>query len=121
MLIAAVVALGAAVCFAGSSVLQSKAARCAPTAKLLRPGLLIDLLHRPRWLAGLAASVAGFGMQGLALHLGRLVLVQPLLLVELLFVVPFAGRAERGIASSARWITAGAIAGGLALFLTAAR
>jgi hypothetical protein len=81
MLIAVAAALGSAMCFAAASVLQHGAAKLAPAAETLRFALLIDLLNRPRWLSGLAASAAGFGLQGLALRFGCLALLQPLILL----------------------------------------
>jgi len=121
MLIAVIAALFSAACFASSSVLQHSAAQLAPTAESLRPSLLIDLLHRRRWLWGLAASALGFGSQSLAFHFGCLVLVQPLILFELLFALPLAARLARRTVQPRQWLSAVMIAGGLGLFLTVAR
>jgi drug/metabolite transporter (DMT)-like permease len=71
-------------------------------------------------LSGLATSAAGFGLQGLALHFGCLALVQPLILLELLFALPAAARLARQPVSRSRWISALAIAAGLGLFLSTA-
>jgi drug/metabolite transporter (DMT)-like permease len=115
-----ILALGCGFCFAAASVLQQSAAAIAPPEEALRPRLLIDLLHRRRWLWGLAASVGGFGLQGLALHFGGLVLVEPLVLTELLFALPLASRLNRRPVQRRQWLSAVAITGGLALFLTVA-
>ncbi|HZC53806.1 MAG TPA: DMT family transporter [Mycobacterium sp.] len=120
MLIAVVAALGSAALFAVASVVQHGAAKLAPAAETLRFALLIDLLHRPRWLWGLVASAAGFGLQGVALHFGRLTLVQPLILVELLFALPVAAHIRRRTVPRSQWISALAIAAGLGLFLSTA-
>ncbi|MBO0731727.1 MAG: DMT family transporter [Acidimicrobiaceae bacterium] len=121
MLIAVIMALGSAACFATSSVLQYGAARLIPAAEALRPSLLLNLVHRPQWLLGLASSAAGFAMQGLALHFGSLVLVQPLVLTELLFALPIAAWFGHHAVGRHQWIPALAIACGLGLFLSTAR
>lgn len=72
-------------------VLQQDAARQAPSALFLRVKLLADLLRRPRWLAGLAAMVAGELLS--AWVIGHLVLslAEPLLATSLLFALALAG------------------------------
>src|SRR5260370_42553203 len=54
-----VIALAAAMLLGVGFVLQQYAAEQAPKAYFLRLRLITDLLHRPRWLAGLAVMVAG--------------------------------------------------------------
>jgi len=41
----------------------------------------------PLWIGGVAVMAAGFGLQAIALHVGSIVVVQPLLLVELPVIV----------------------------------
>jgi len=41
----------------------------------------------PLWIGGVALMAAGFGLQAIALHVGSIVVVQPLLLVELPVIV----------------------------------
>jgi drug/metabolite transporter (DMT)-like permease len=57
---------------------------------------------------------------GLALHFGRLALVQPLILIELLFALPIAARLAHRSVSPSQWISALAIAAGLGVFLSTA-
>ena len=52
--IAIALTLVAAMLLGVGFVLQQHAAAQAPQALFLRAGLIIDLLHRRRWLAGLA-------------------------------------------------------------------
>ncbi len=110
-------ALMAAVCFGIGSVLQHVAARQAPTRKSMSLRLLLDLVRRPRWLAGLVLSVSSFAFLGLALAFGPLVLVLPLSATDLLFALPFLAlrRGER----LTRWEKTGMLctAGGVAVFL----
>jgi drug/metabolite transporter (DMT)-like permease len=120
MIVAIFAALSAAFCFAVSAVLQQRAARRAPRAKALRVALLLDLLRRPMWLVGLIAAAAGFGLQGLALHYGSLALVQPIMLLNLLFALPIAASLRGHSVRPLQWISGTAIAGSVGLFLVVA-
>ena len=120
MLIAVLAALGCAACFSAASVAQQRATRTVPQSRNLSFRLLVDLVHKPRWLAGVAASAGGLGLQAVALHYGGLTLVQPLILTELLFALPVAVRLHRKRMHSREWLATCAVAGGLALFLIVA-
>lgn len=120
MLIAVVAALGCAACFAAASVVQQRATRTVPESRNLSLALLFDLVHRPRWLAGVAAGAAGLGLQAVALHFGGLILVQPLILAELLFALPVAVRLHHQRMHAREWLATCAVAGGIALFLVIA-
>lgn len=120
MLIAVVAALGCAACFAAASVAQQRATRTVPESRNLSFRLLVELLHRPRWVAGVAASGAGLGLQAVALHFGGLILVQPLILAELLFALPVAIRLHHQRMHAREWLATCAVAGGIALFLVIA-
>src|ERR1700757_2003320 len=86
---AIIAALGAAVSFAVAAVLQQGWARPASQDKSLSLRLLADLLRRPKWLAGIAFLLTGFGLQALALSYGPVALVQPIIVTELAFAIPF--------------------------------
>jgi hypothetical protein len=47
--------------------------------------LLLDLIKQPLWLAGIAANVASFILQVVALRFGPLALVEPILVFDLIF------------------------------------
>jgi drug/metabolite transporter (DMT)-like permease len=62
----------------------------ASTADTLRPAgwrLIFSLVRSPRWLCGAAAEVGAFVFQAIALHIGELSVVQPLLVTELILVL----------------------------------
>ncbi len=120
MVIAVLAALGAAGTFATASVLQQRAAREAPEGESLSPKLIWDLLHRPAWVAGVGASLAAFGLQALALSFGTLTLVQPLIVMEIIFGLPVAIRLRHRSMGAREWIGAVAVVGGVALFLLVA-
>jgi hypothetical protein len=56
-------------------------------------------LAHPLWLGGIAADVVGLGLQVLALHLGALAVVQPLLVSGLLFALLLRRREGRPVSS----------------------
>jgi drug/metabolite transporter (DMT)-like permease len=112
-----ILALLSAMAFATASVLQQRAARDVPEALALRPGLLWRLVRNPMWLAGTVADVSGFGLQAVALGMGSLIVIQPVLCTGLLFALPI-GAAWQGRRLGPReWISAIALSVGLAVFL----
>ena len=86
-----VLALAAALLFAFGTVLQQRAGLERP-ASGPSSGLLIQMARRPVWLAGVAADALGFGCQAAALGIGRLAVVQPLLVASLVFALPLGAR-----------------------------
>jgi drug/metabolite transporter (DMT)-like permease len=110
-------ALAAALCFAGASVLQQQAAAAAPADRSMRLGLLTHLVQRPRWLCGIIVDIVGYTFQVLALDQGPLALVQPLLAAGLLFALVFnASPGQRGLRKR-DWGAALVTAAGLAVFV----
>jgi drug/metabolite transporter (DMT)-like permease len=88
LLVAAIVAaLAASASFAVSAVLEQRAARQVPQRRMLDPRLLVDLIRYRAWLMSIVATAAGFAFQVVALHFGPLALVQPILVLDLVFVV----------------------------------
>lgn len=75
----------AALCLAVGYVLQQRAAMTAPLADVLHWRLLLDLLRRPAWLAGIAAMAAGEVLAAWALSLAGVAEVEPLLSMNLVF------------------------------------
>src|SRR5258708_11295431 len=80
-----VIALVAAMLLGVGFVLQQHAAEQAPKAYFLRLRLITDLLHRPRWLAGLAVVAALQLCSAWAVVHLDLPLAQPLLATNLIF------------------------------------
>lgn len=118
---AVVAAMAAALAFGLSAILEQRSARQVPTRGMLAPRLLWDLAGQRLWWAGIGATVAGVALQVLALHLGPLALVQPLLVCGLLFAVLISAAA--GHRRPDRVMLAGTMCctAGLAGFLAAAR
>jgi drug/metabolite transporter (DMT)-like permease len=82
-------ALGATVFFALSTGLKHRSAGQPPvagmSARRSTGQFLLATARHPLWLGGIGADVGGFALQVVALHLGALAVVQPLLITALLF------------------------------------
>src|SRR5215469_10525338 len=91
--IAVCLGLAAAALFGAASVLEKHSTKQVPQRAALSPRLLADLVRRPLFLASIGVNVAGAGLQIAALHFGSLTLVQPLLVLSLLFAVVIAAMA----------------------------
>jgi drug/metabolite transporter (DMT)-like permease len=89
-MIAVFVGLVAATLFGAASVLEERSSKQVPQRAALSPRLLVDLVRRPLFLASIGVNVAGCALQIAALHFGSLTLVQPLLVLSLLFAVVIA-------------------------------
>ena len=87
--IALCLGLAAAAMFGAASVLEERSTKQVPERAALSPR------RRPLFLASIAVNVAGAGLQVLALHFGSLTLVQPLLVLSLLFAVVIAAMVIR--------------------------
>jgi len=114
-----VLALAAALLFALGTVLQQKAGLDQPSGGA-SSSLLLRMAQRPVWLAGIAADAFGFIAQAAALGLGRLAVVQPLLVASVVFALPLGARLTH---QRIRPIDAGAailVVGALVAFLTVA-
>ena len=117
--LAVAVALAAAIAFGWSTALMHHGASGADDG-LGVLALLRHVVAQWRWLLGMLASLLGLGLHVVALHLGSLSLVQPVVVTGLFFSLVFRDALDRRMPSS-RTLTWGAItAAGLAVFLTAA-
>jgi drug/metabolite transporter (DMT)-like permease len=80
-------------------VLQQHAAEQAPQSYFLRLRLITTLLHRPRWIAGVAVMAAGQLLSAWAIGHVPLSLAEPLLTSSLIFAlalaVPLSGQRLR--------------------------
>jgi len=113
--------LASAASYGLAAVLQHQATMKEPPELSLRAGLLVSLAHRPLWLVGNALDGVGYLFQFLALRRGSLALVEPLLVLSLVFALPMGAWLEHRRASRADIGSTVVIAAGLALFLGVAR
>jgi drug/metabolite transporter (DMT)-like permease len=115
-----VLALAAALVFSLANVLQQEVASTASEEEARRPGFLLQLARRPRWLAGIAADALGFALQAAALAVGRLVVVQPLLATTVVFSLPLGAKLGGRRVVRRDMVAALAVTAGLAIFLVVA-
>ncbi|MBZ4323725.1 DMT family transporter, partial [Streptomyces huiliensis] len=116
----ALVALLAAVGNALGTVLQRIAARTVPEGDAFSVRLVRHLVRNPAWLGGIAVIVGAAACQALALTLGSLSLVQPILVTELPFTLLIACAFARRRMPAAGWAASLMVAAGLGLGLAAA-
>jgi hypothetical protein len=112
-----VLAVAAALSNALTSVFQRMGVEDAPEESTMRLSLMAHAIRRGVWLLGFGFMICSFLLQAFALHIGRLSVVQPILTMELLFLVAILGTYFRFSISLREWIGAGAIAFGLSGFL----
>lgn len=113
-------AICAALSNAVATVLQRKAALTVPSSKGLRAGLILDLLRRPVWLAGILAVIAAAVCQALALATGPLTIVQPLFILELPLTLIVASLLMHRRLPGRGWLAVAVVVAGLAVALAAA-
>jgi len=112
-----VLAVMAALANALTSILQRMGVESAPESTTLRLSLIAYALHRKVWIAGFLMMIGAFLLQFLALHFGDLTTVQPILTLELPFLVAIIGLWFRHPLTWQEWVGSSAAAGGLAAFL----
>jgi hypothetical protein len=119
-LIAVVAALGSALAYGITAVTEQASTKRVRRRRALSPELLLDLLKQPLWLAGVAANVASFALQVVALRFGPLALVEPILVFDLIFagVISAVLRKRADLVMAAGVV---ACAAGVAGFLVIAR
>ena len=118
---AVLTALAAAVAFGGSTALMHHGASGTPEdARGLR-GLMSHIVRQWRWWLGMAASLSGLALHALALHIGTIAVVQPLVVTGLVFAFLFRSALDRHLPSRRTMLWVLLTATGLTVFLLAAR
>jgi drug/metabolite transporter (DMT)-like permease len=127
MAAAIVFAVLSALSSAGSAVLQRFAAvdhksKAAEAGAAAGPAWrnAINLVCQPMWLAGGAFMVGTFIFQALALYFGPLAVVQPILVLELIFTLGLRAVLMHDGIAPRTWLAALTICVGLAAFLVVA-
>src|SRR5215472_2095663 len=119
-LIAIALAVTAAGTFAVANVVQQRVAARLRTDAAFEPTVLLRLIRRPLWLAGLVLVIVSLSLQATALDLGRLVVIEPVLACSLLFALALAAWADHRRMRTVEWLAALATFAGLAVFLSVA-
>lgn len=116
-----VLATACALSNALASVLQRMGLEDAPASDALKLSLIAHALKRKVWLLGFVFVLATLPLQIVALHLGNLSQVQPILTAELLFLVILLATWFRFHVGWRDWLGCLGAAGGLAGFLVFAQ
>jgi drug/metabolite transporter (DMT)-like permease len=111
---AAVAAFGNAL----ANVMQRKASLQQGTDRSFGPRLLLDLLRRPIWLIGFGGMVASFVLQAVALGLGQLSAVEPILTLEVPLTLFLASRLFRTGLGRTEWAGIVIMTAGMILLVT---
>jgi hypothetical protein len=106
---------------ATASVAQRRAAASAPEKLSLNIHLLGYLLRRPVWFLGIASMILGFVFQILALRVGTLSVVQPVIATELVIVFAVIAIHDPSRVHARDWLSAVGMVIGLGAFLALAR
>ena len=111
-------AILAAVAFAFGTVLQQKGTLQTSSGEN-DPRFLVEILHKPVWLAGMTAQAAGWILQAAALDRGPLVVVQCLTAMSLVIALPLGIWLTRQHLGGREWLGALAVLVGIMFFLWA--
>jgi drug/metabolite transporter (DMT)-like permease len=115
---AILLALAAAVLNATGDVLQRRGARGRPGEPTGSRPLLARLIRRPCWVVGLLASLGGLVIHVVALSLGTLAAIQPVLVLELPLAVLAASWFSSSRLTRRDWTAVLLMAAGLAVFVS---
>jgi drug/metabolite transporter (DMT)-like permease len=118
---AAALALLAALAFAIATVAQQRAAARSSDVDARGLAFVWQLLRRPQWWAGTGGNVFGYGLQAVALGVGSLLIVQPILVTSLLFALPLGARVAHRRLPRAVWVWGAILVVALAVFVSLAR
>jgi len=113
--------LASAASYGLGAVLQHRTAVKEPANLSMQAGLLVRLVRRPMWLIGSVLDGLGYLFQFLALRRGSLALVEPILVLSLVFALPVAAWLDRRAVGRAEVVPALAAVAGVGLFLGAAQ
>ena len=108
----------AAVAFAFGTVLQQKGT-LQTTSGENDPRFLVEILHKPVWLAGMISQSVGWILQAAALDRGPLVVVQSLTAMSLVIALPLGIWLTKQHIGPREWLGALAVLVGIMFFLWA--
>lgn len=92
-LLAVLFALASSLVIAWGTVVRHRIAK-APESPAAQ-SVLFTAIKRPMWWVGTASALAGYGLQIVALGFGTLLVVQPILVLSLMFTLPLSARYDR--------------------------
>lgn len=118
--LSAALALLAALAFAIATVAQQRAAARSSDEDARGLAFVWQLMRRPQWWAGTGGNVFGYGLQAVALGIGSLLIVQPILVTSLLFALPLSAHLSHRRLPQAVWVWGVVLVVALGLFVSLA-
>jgi hypothetical protein len=119
-LAAVLLGLGSAVLFAVGWAMEQSTTKLEKPTRTLDPRLVLHLLRRPRWVLGWVPVTGAVVLQALALRVGPLALIQPLLLAGVFLAVPLSAAFNRQPPQRRDFVVVALGVAGLSAFLAAA-
>lgn len=116
-MLAILLGLLAALLFAVGTVFMQKGTLDMPEGEAEKPGFLLKLIRKPIWVLGIVADLLGYAAQAGALAVGRLVVVQPLLVATVVFALPLGVKFTGQRVGRKEIVGALLVTGGVALFV----
>ena len=108
----------AALAFAMGTVLQQKGTLETVSGQD-DPRFLVEIFHKPVWLAGMISQTGGWILQAGALDRGPLIVVQSLTAMSLVIALPLGIWLTKQRIGPREWLGAGAVLVGIMFFLWA--
>ena len=107
-------------CLAATGLLQQRAASARPKDEQLSLRLITSLVRNKTWLLGIGMAFLSYAFQAVALALGPLTLVQPLLVCELIFAIPISVRLRGARLGRREWTAVLMVVAGLVIGIASA-
>lgn len=98
-LLAVAFALASALTIAWGTVVRHRIVTAAPLDGTIEGSPLMAAARNPLWWAGLATALLGYALQIVALSFGALLIVQPVLVLSLMFTMLLAARMQNRVLS----------------------
>ena len=112
-----ILALVAACLFALAATLQQKGALGMGEVSLGEPSSFLRLAKQTWWLFGTLALLAGYVFQAVALDIGKLAVIQPLLVTTIVFALPLGYLLTQQHVNREQVVAAGLVVLGLGFFI----
>lgn len=110
-------ALSSALTLAWGTVVRHRIAEAAPDDGSLKGSPLWAAVTRPLWWAGTGTALIGYGLQVVALGFGTLLVVQPILVLSLMFTLPLSARYDNRRISKSQMAWAGLLTAAVAVLV----
>lgn len=114
-------ALASALTIAWGTVVRHRIAEEAPADGSLKGSPIWAAISRPLWWAGTSTAILGYALQIVALGFGTLLVVQPILVLKLMFTLPLSAKYDNRRISQHEMFWAGALTIGVAVLVILGR